>query len=130
MRSFSFKTAFVLLLIGTGIHCKHDSVQGPVLTGKLVISNGCGMNTIQVLSGNVDPSTILSAWNDPDNDSIYHNVFAVSSCGFASAGIQTGGTFTFRIVSNPPGTPCNPCAIGPRNPSYPPKVNYVDVIQH
>lgn len=102
------RPVLLALLIGTGIHCKHDNALTPTptptstFTGKLVINAPCGNFVIQVLSGPIDSVQLVKSWKDTANDSVYTNVFTVANkCGFPQYGLVQGDVFTFKLVLPP-----------------------------
>jgi hypothetical protein len=112
----------LLLAIGLSFQCKKNN-NPQVLTGKLVIAGPCANYVIQVLRGPIDSSRLVKRWTNPDNDSVYTNVFAVSnSCTFAGSGVTKGQVFQFEFDSNPPAQNCLRCDIAV---SLPPVSNAV-----
>ena len=108
------KIILLLLLISSGFQCKRNNDTN-ILTGRLVISDGCGQAAVEVLSGQFDPLRVVASWKDPDNDSIYHNVFALggvrNACAIGYFGVSKGDTFQFRMDPNPQSLECNTCMI-------------------
>ena len=107
----------LLLLISSGFQCKrnNDTFSHNILTGRLVISDGCGQAAVEVLSGQFDPARVAASWKDTDNDSIYHNVFRLgavrNACAIGYFGVSKGDTFQFRMDPNPQFLECNTCMI-------------------
>jgi hypothetical protein len=112
-----FRPALLALLLGSGIHCSHKSSPGPIstgatFTGALVINALCDNFTIQVLSGPIDSIKLVKSWKNPNNDSVYTNVFSVlNRCSFGLNGLAQGDLFTFTIPSVPPVETCAVCEI-------------------
>ena len=104
----------LLLLISSGFQCKRNNDTN-ILTGRLVISDGCGQAAVEVLSGQFDPLRVVASWKDPDNDSIYHNVFGLggvrNACAIGYFGVSKGDTFQFRMDPSPQFLECNTCMI-------------------
>jgi hypothetical protein len=135
MKNKSINTALLLLLAFTGFQCKQNnndapqSMTLPTLTGRLVIFDACGRSAIQVLSGPIDSSRLMTSWKNPDNDSIYHNIFQVGAirdhvCSLSFYGLSKGDTLQFALDPNPQNITCNMCADS--NPvSAPPVFNAV-----
>lgn len=86
------------------------------------------MSAIQVLSGQIDPSRVAANWTDPDNDSVYHNVFKVGGtdiyCNLAAYGLGKGDSLQFELDQNPPKMICYGCADN-NPPSVPPIHNAI-----
>ena len=109
-------TLLLILLIVSGYQCKkHNSNEGPLLTGKLIASDGCLQYVVEVLDGPVDPAKVVATWKDTDNDSVFHNVFRLTAvrdaCGIAYYGVSKGDIFTFRTDPNPQNMTCYVCAV-------------------
>jgi hypothetical protein len=103
----------LLLFAGAGLQCRRHSLSQGLLTGKLVVSDPCGMSAIEVLSGPIDPSKVSASWADPDNGSVYEQVFKVSGtdiyCNLAAYGLGKGDTLQFELDPNPPNMTCMTC---------------------
>jgi hypothetical protein len=134
----ALKNSFLLLLIASpGLQCRRQepisrsSIPRPnqgVLTGKLVVSDACGMSAIEVLSGAIDPSKVSASWTDPDDHNTYVQVFKVSGsdmyCNLAAYGLGKGDTLQFELDPNPPNMTCMSCNdVNP--PSVPPIYNAI-----
>jgi len=118
----------LLLFAGAGLQCRRHSISQGLLTGKLVVSDACGMSAIEILSGPIDPSKVSASWTDPDNDSVYEQVFKVSGsdiyCNLAAYGLGKGDTLQFELNPNPPDMTCMTCNdVNP--PSVPPIYNAI-----
>jgi hypothetical protein len=118
------KPALLLLFVAAGFQCKRDNTQ-PILTGKLVVENGCMYSAIEVLGGQFDPSSVSATWKDPDNDSVFHNVFAISevrnACDISAYGVSKGDVFQFQMDPNPQkNVICNDCMVAFPPPALPP----------
>ena len=117
------KPTLLLLLAAAGFQCKRDNTQ-PILTGKLVVENGCMYSAIEVVGGQYDPSRVSATWKDPDNDSVFHNVFAISAvrdaCDISAYGVSKGDVFQFQMDPHPQNIICNDCAVGVPPPALPP----------
>jgi hypothetical protein len=115
MLRYIFQTLLLILLIVSGYQCKKHKDEGPLLTGKLIASDGCLQYVVEVLDGPVDPAKVVATWTDTDNDSVYHNVFRLGGvrdvCGIGAYGVSKGDTFTFRIDPNPQNMICYVCAV-------------------
>jgi hypothetical protein len=127
------KSTVLFLLVVSGFQCKHhNEIAANVLTGKVVIFNGCGMSAIQVISGQIDPSRLMASWTDPDNDSVYHNVFSVGGtdiyCSLAGYGMVKGSLLQFELDPNPPALNCNMCN-NSNPPSVPPISNAIKAVK-
>ncbi|HTI92991.1 MAG TPA: hypothetical protein VL727_20475 [Puia sp.] len=86
------------------------------------------MSAIEILSGPIDPSKVSASWTDPDNDSVYEQVFKVSgsdiNCNLAAYGLGKGDTLQFELNPNPPDMTCMTCNdVNP--PSVPPIYNAI-----
>jgi hypothetical protein len=109
------KTTLLVLLVSSGFQCRrnNDNSSQNILTGKLVIFDPCGQSAIQVLTGQIDSSKVEASWTDPDNDSVYHNVFAVSdisnACSLSYYGLSKGDVFQFGLDPNPSKVVCYTC---------------------
>ncbi len=91
------------------ISCTKSDNNAECIKGKLVINGICGNNTIQVISGSIDPNLIVKSWEDPSTSKTYENVFALKSiCTFPTS-IKEGDEFYFKIDNNPKGTDCVVC---------------------
>jgi hypothetical protein len=106
----------LLLLAGSGFFCRRTSIiphpptNDSTLTGKLIVNGPCANYVIQVLSGKVDSSRILTTWQL--KDTTYHNVFTVSNyCNFGDYGLVKGDVFTFRMNDTTIVNNCYQCAI-------------------
>ena len=104
-------SSFLLLVVLANFDCKPDKVTYPVMTGKLVVASICDQYIVQVLSGPIPDSSVLTkSWTDKATDSSYSNVFRVSDvCTFAAAGVVVGDTFTFTLNGTPPTQTCYTC---------------------
>jgi hypothetical protein len=135
MKNILINTALLWLLASTGFRCKRNNNDPsltpalPALTGRLVIFDACGRSAIQVLGGPIDSSRLMASWKNPDNDSIYHNIFQVGAirdnvCSLSFYGLSKGDTLQFALDPNPQHITCNMCADS--NPvSAPPVFNAV-----
>jgi hypothetical protein len=115
-RRFGF-VAFALILSGSGFHCKKTNTDN-TWTGKLVFAGTCGDFVVQLQSGPVPDSGILTkSWTDSLTDSSFTNVFKVSDvCTFGFAQVQVGDVFTFTLNAPPPVQTCFICDIEPSFP--------------
>ena len=106
-----------LVLLFTAIQCKrdNDSSTQNILTGKLMVSDGCGQFAVEVLSGQFDPARVSATWTDTDNDSVYHNVFRLggvrNACAIGYYGVSKGDTFQFRMDPGQSVLTCTTCDI-------------------
>jgi hypothetical protein len=134
MKNIITSTVWLLIIVSTGFHCKqNNSATSPsmalaALTGRLVIFDACGQSAIQVLGGPIDSSRLMTSWKNPDNDSIYHNIFRVgvirNACSLSFYGLAKGDTLQFALDPSPQSFLCNTCADS--NPvSAPPLTNAV-----
>lgn len=121
-----FSSVLLLLLVSSGFQCqKHTSVQAlsippamMIYNGKLVIAGPCANYVIQVPPGEVDTSLVMASWKDPSTDSIYTNVFTVSSyCTFAGYNLVKGDSLSFSFDPDPPAQTCTRCDIYVPTPS-------------
>ena len=109
MRCTFFLLLFFIAMAGNS--CHKSVIPRGKLTGKLVIAGPCGQYTIQLLSGNIDPSLLTKSWLNTANDSTYTNVFAsLNPCQMESAGISQGDSFNFDLSANGPGS-CYECML-------------------
>jgi hypothetical protein len=103
---------FLLLLISPGFIC-NKGIDIPVLTGKLIASDGCLQFVVEVTDGSVDPTRVVDTWKDTDNDSVYHNVFRLTgvrdACAIGAYGVSKGDSFQFQFDPNPQHTLCYTC---------------------
>jgi hypothetical protein len=120
------KPALLLLLVSSGFQCqKHTSIDPLsippaiwIYTGKLVIAGTCANYVIQVPAGEVDSSLVMASWKDPSTDSVYTNVFTVSSyCTFAAYNLVKGDSISFSFDPSPPAQTCTRCDIYVPTPS-------------
>lgn len=125
------RISLLFLLASSGFQCRrtHTDPSQNILTGKLVIDSDCsGQGAVQVLAGQIDSSRLMASWTDPDNDSVYHNVFRIAGvrdmCAISGYGVTKGDTFQFQIDPNPQNLVCNTCAIY-TNAAFPPVSNSV-----
>lgn len=101
---------FIICLFN--IHCKKNTTGAIVYTGKLIVNGPCEHYAIEVTSGNIDTSLVVTSWLDPLNDTTYTNAFAVANlCTFGSSGLQIGDVFTFTIDPHPMAQTCPICMI-------------------
>ena len=122
-RLFHLPVLFGIIFFACKPSRNHSS--GP-FTGK-VIGSICSQYTIQLISGDMDPSRYLKTWKNAQNDSTYHNVFAVSNfCYFSTQGLQKGDTFQFRLLHDSTKESCAVCLIYEPTPDV---QNTIKVIQ-
>ena len=74
------------------------------------------------------PSKLSASWTDPDNGSVYHQVFKVSGsdiyCNLAAYGLGKGDMLQFELNPDPPNMVCYECNdVDP--PSVPPIYNAI-----
>jgi hypothetical protein len=121
-----FSSVLLLLLVSSGFQCqKHTSIDALLIppaiwiyTGKLVIAGTCANYVIQVPPGEVDTSLVEASWKDPSTDSVYTNVFTVSSyCTFAANNLVKGDSISFSFDPSPPAQTCARCDIYVPTPS-------------
>lgn len=119
---------FALILSGAGFYCKKTTAG--IWKGRLVAASPCDHFVVQLLSGPVADSAILTkAWTDSATDSSYTNVFRVSDlCTFAFSHVRVGDVFTFTLNGPPPAQTCAVCDIAPFFP-MPATSNVVTNIQ-
>jgi hypothetical protein len=127
-RSILSSLLLALLAIFASQCKQHNDLNQTILTGKLVVSDPCGLSAIQVLSGQIDPSRVTASWTDPDNDSVYNNVFKVGGtdiyCNLAAYGLGKGDSLQFELDNNPPKMVCFTCNDA-NPPSVPPIYNAI-----
>jgi hypothetical protein len=118
MTRIILKTILVILLISCSFQCKrsNEDYSQYILTGKLVIDGGCRMTgAVEILDGKFDPSKVTASWTDPDNDSVYHNVFRLGgvrdACNLSYYGVSKGDTFRFQMDPHPQNLICYTCMI-------------------
>ncbi len=120
--------SLLLLLAFAGFQCKKKDDQGPLLYGKLIISDGCSQYAVEIVSGAFDPTQVTAEWKDPDNDSTYQNVFRLGAvrgaCGISYYNVGKGDVFSFRMDANPQNLLCYVCAVW-ANISLPPITNSI-----
>jgi hypothetical protein len=111
-RRITLSFLFVLAALAN-FDCQPYKMTYPVVTGKLVVAAYCGQYIVQVLSGSIPDSGVLTkSWTNKDTDSTYTNVFRVNDiCTFAAAGLAVGDTFTFTLNGIPPVQSCYTCNI-------------------
>jgi hypothetical protein len=104
----------LLLIAVTGFRCKKNNVPA-IWTGKLVVFASCADYVVQLQSGPISDSSILTkSWTDSATDSSYTNVFKVSDvCTFAAALVNVGDVFTFTLNGPVPAQTCFTCDIVP-----------------
>jgi hypothetical protein len=109
--------AIALILGGTGFHCKKSTAEN-LWTGKLVVFASCADYVVQLQSGPVSDSSVLTkSWTDSATDSSFTNVFKVSDvCTFGAALVHVGDVFTFTLNGPIPAQTCFTCAIVPSFP--------------
>ncbi|MDA0315634.1 MAG: hypothetical protein O2829_09280 [Bacteroidetes bacterium] len=106
MKITQFILVFQALLL---LSCSKLDEETDCIKGKLVINGICNNITIQVLSGEIDPTLIEKSWEDPETLKNYENVFALQSiCTFPS-NLKEGDEFFFMIDSDPKGAECPRC---------------------
>jgi hypothetical protein len=107
----------LLLMAVTGFRCKKSNAP-EIWTGELVVFAACADYVVQLQSGPVSDSSVLTkSWTDSGTDSTYINVFRVSDiCTFAAAGVHVGDVFTFTLNGPTPDQICNTCDIVPSFP--------------
>ncbi len=97
-RLFQLPLFFGILFFGA---CKPSRIHssGP-FTGK-VIGTICSQFTVQLISGDMDPSRYVGTWKNTMTDSVYHKVFAVRNyCYFGARGLQKGDVFQFTVEAD------------------------------
>ena len=107
----------LLLIAVTGFRCKKSNVPA-IWTGKLVVFASCADYVVQLQSGPVSDSSVLTkSWTDSATDSSFTNVFKVSDvCTFAAALVKVGDVFTFTLNGPTPAQTCFTCDIVPSFP--------------
>jgi len=107
----------LLLMAVTGFRCKKSNVPA-IWTGKLVVFATCADYVVQLQSGPISDSTVLTkSWTDSATDSSFTNVFKVSDvCTFAAALVHVGDVFTFTLNGPTPTQLCFTCNIAPSFP--------------
>jgi len=79
------------------------------IRGKLVIKELCSHYVVQVISGNVDTSKVVSGWKDEKRKATFDRVFTVANrCDFPST-LNEGDEFEFTFDPNPPPQNCVVC---------------------
>jgi hypothetical protein len=117
MARYLLPALLLTLLIFPAFTCNKGiaSNESPVLTGKLVASDGCSQFVVEVIGGPVDSVRVADTWKNSGNDSVYHNVFQLlavrDACSIGFYGISKGDTFQFQFDPNPQGLSCNTCAV-------------------
>ena len=106
----------LLLLISSGFQCKRSHPSNPnILTGKLIAADGCTQFVVEIINGSFDPSKVVASWTDSDNDSVYTNVFRLTTvrgaCAISYYGVSKGDVFQFQFDPNPPNQPCEVCNV-------------------
>ena len=117
------------LFFGIIIFCACKSTRmhtsGP-FTGK-VLGNICSQYTVQLISGDMDPARYVKTWKNTNNDSVYHNVFAINNfCYFNTFNLQKGDVFEFNLL---PDSAKENCVVCLAYEPVPPISNTVKVIQ-
>ena len=104
--------ALVLVFAGGSFHCKKN-MASDTWVGTLVVNGGCGHYIVQLLSGPVPDSGVLTkSWTDIATDSTFRNVFGVrNDCTFPAAVINVGDTFRFTLNGPVPRQICNMCDV-------------------
>lgn len=104
----------LLGIAGGGFQCKKNMTSDSWV-GTLVANGGCGHYIVQLLSGPVPDSGVLTkSWTDNATDSTYLNVFRVKNvCTFPAADINVGDTFRFTLNGPVPTQMCNMCDMEP-----------------
>ena len=125
MRSLLHLPALFGILLFAACKPSRNHSSGP-FTGK-VIGDICSQYTIQLISGDMDPARYLKTWKNTQNDSTYHNVFALSNfCDFGKYGLHKGDTFQFRLLPDSHAQSCVSCLIYEPTPDV---HNMIQVIQ-
>ena len=79
------------------------------LKGKLVIKEICSHYVVQVTSGSVDTSKVVSGWRDEKRQTTFDKVFTVANrCDFPST-MNEGDEFEFEFDPNPSPQNCAVC---------------------
>ena len=123
-RLFQLPLFFGILFFGA---CKPSRMHssGP-FTGKL-LTGVCSQYMVQLVSGDLDPSKYVAAWEHPVNHKIYHNVFAIrNECYFGTTNVNIGDVFQFTVEADSARENCVVCFIYEPTP---PVSNTVKVIQ-
>jgi hypothetical protein len=117
MKRRSLLMGLLLLMAVAGFRCKKSAVPA-VWTGKLVVFASCADYVVQLQSGPISDSSVLTkSWTDSATGSVYTNVFKVSDvCTFAAALVNVGDVFTFTLNGPTPSQICNTCDIVPTFP--------------
>lgn len=117
MKRGIYLVAIALLLGGSGYHCK-KSADHSVWTGKLVLTADCDDFVVQLQSGPVPDSGILTkSWTDSATGNSYTDVFRVKDvCTFAEANLSVGDVFTFTLNGAVPAQVCMICNVVPNYP--------------
>jgi hypothetical protein len=114
------RSLLLLLLVSSGFHCKkRNNASNPlnpnILTGKLIVDDGCAQFAVEIVSGPFDPSKVAASWTDSDNGAVYTNVFRLTSvrgaCAISYYGVSKGDVFQFRFDPNPPNQICYTCNV-------------------
>jgi hypothetical protein len=122
-------TALLLLLAFSALQCHRNNDTGPAFQGRVVVYNPCGASAIEVIGNQTNSLRTLASWTDPDNDSVYHNVFTISAvrnyCTLDFPGLAKGDTVQFYLDLFPKYVICNPCAGAFPIPAVPPVSNAI-----
>ena len=118
MKKTTSNIALLLLLAFSALQCHRSNDSAPAFLGRLIVYNPCGASAFEVIGGQSNSLRTLSSWTDPDNDSVYHNVFTISDvrnyCTLDFPGLSKGDTVQFYLDLFPKHVICNGC-----NNAYP-----------
>lgn len=130
MKNRIFFFVIMLLLAGSGWRCKKNAANNNKWTGKLVVWADCDHFVVQLQSGPIPDSGVLTrSWTDTATDSSFTNVFTVKDvCTFAQANLKQGDVFSFTLNGAAPVETCMTCDVMPSFP-LPPASNIVTNIQ-
>lgn len=116
------RSVLLLLLVSFGVQCKRSNPSNPlnplnpnILTGKLVVDDGCAQFAVEIVSGPFDSSKVVASWTDSDNGAVYTNVFRLTgvrgACAISYYGVSKGDIFEFQFDPNPPNQDCETCDV-------------------
>ena len=109
------RSILLLLLVSFGFQCKRSNSTPNILTGRLIVTDGCAQFAVEIISGSFNSTQAVASWTDSDNDSVYTNVFRLTSvrgaCTVGYYGISKGDVFQFQFDPHPSGEPCNTCDV-------------------
>lgn len=108
--------ALLVVLAVFGLQCRRSASSSPnILTGKLIIADGCSQFAVQIIDGSFNPSQVVASWKNPDDDSVYTNVFRLTAvkgaCAISYYGVSKGDIFQFQIDPDPQNQTCFVCDV-------------------